>query len=41
MMRGWIRTYIRLVIVTAAALALPMLAARAQERTVNFYNWSN
>ena len=41
MMRGWIRTQIRLVAAIAAALALPSLAARAQERTVNFYNWSN
>ena len=41
MMRGWTRTHIRLVAAIAAALALPSLAAQAQERTVNFYNWSN
>jgi putrescine transport system substrate-binding protein len=35
------RNQIRLVAALAAALALPSLAARAQERTVNFYNWSN
>src|SRR5476651_310360 len=41
MMRGWTRTQIRMMAAMAAALALPSLAARAQERTVNFYNWSN
>jgi putrescine transport system substrate-binding protein len=41
MMRGWARTQIRLVAAIAAALALPSLTARAQERAVNFYNWSN
>ena len=40
-MRSWTRTQIRLVRAIAAALALPSLAAQAQERTVNFYNWSN
>ena len=41
MIRGWTRPQIRLVAAIAAALALPSPAARAQERTVNFYNWSN
>jgi len=41
MMRGWTRTQIRLVAAIAWALALPSPAARAQQRTVNFYNWSN
>src|ERR1700689_3355945 len=41
MMRGWTRLQIRLVVAIAAALILPSLAAQAQERTVNFYNWSN
>jgi putrescine transport system substrate-binding protein len=41
MIRGWTRTQIRLAAAIAAALALPSLTARAQERTVNFYNWSN
>src|ERR1700732_2118311 len=41
MIRDWTRTQIRLVAAIAAALALPSPAARAQERTVNFYNWSN
>jgi putrescine transport system substrate-binding protein len=41
MMRGWTPTQIRLVAAMAAVLVLPSLAARAQQRTVNFYNWSN
>ncbi len=41
MMRNWTRTQFRLVAAIAGALVLPSLAARAQERTVNFYNWSN
>src|ERR1700733_325338 len=41
MMRGSTLTRIRLVAAIAAALALPAPAAQAQERTVNFYNWSN
>jgi putrescine transport system substrate-binding protein len=41
MTRDWTRTQIRLVAAIAVALALPSPAARAQERTVNFYNWSN
>src|SRR6202041_3042092 len=40
-MRGWTPIHIRLVAAMAWALALPSLAAQAQERTVNFYNWSN
>src|SRR5664279_5036292 len=40
-MRGSTRTQIRLVAAIAAALALPSPAARAEERSVNFYNWSN
>jgi putrescine transport system substrate-binding protein len=40
-MRGWTPARIRLVAAIAAALAWPSPAARAQERTVNFYNWSN
>src|ERR1700678_1512152 len=40
-MRGSTLTRIRLVAAIAAALALPSLAAQAQQRTVNFYNWSN
>src|ERR1700733_12721283 len=41
MMRGSTLTRIRLVAAIAAALALPAPAAKAQQRTVNFYNWSN
>jgi putrescine transport system substrate-binding protein len=41
MTRRFRRTHIRLVAVLAAALAAAILPARAQERTVNFYNWSN
>src|SRR5580658_3964092 len=41
MMRGSTLTRIRLVAAIAAALALPSPAAQAQQRTVNFYNWSN
>src|ERR1700691_3194408 len=40
-MRGWTPIHIRLVAAIAWALALPSLAAQAQQRTVNFYNWSN
>src|ERR1700691_720813 len=40
-MRGSTLTRIRLVAAIAAALMLPSLAAQAQQRTVNFYNWSN
>src|ERR1700761_2837631 len=32
---------IRLMVTIAAALAMPSFAAKAQQRTVNFYNWSN
>ena len=38
MMRG---PAVRIVFAIAAALALPSLSAEAQQRTVNFYNWSN
>src|SRR6202142_2002928 len=41
MMRGSTLARIRLVAAIAAALALPSAAAQAQQRTVNFYNWSN
>src|SRR5665213_818546 len=41
MMRGWTRTQIRLVAAIALAFALLSPAALAQQRTVNFYNWSN
>jgi putrescine transport system substrate-binding protein len=41
MMRGSTLARIRLVAAIAAALMLPSLAAQAQQRTVNFYNWSN
>src|ERR1700733_2651891 len=41
MIRRRTRTQIRLAAAIAAALAFPSLVARAQERTVNFYNWSN
>src|ERR1700682_6461706 len=41
MMRGRICRHIRSVIAIAAILALLSPLARAEERTVNFYNWSN
>ena len=41
MMRGRICPQIRSVIAIAAVLALLSPRARAEERTVNFYNWSN
>ncbi len=41
MMRGRICPHIRSVIAIAAVLALLSQQARAEERTVNFYNWSN
>src|ERR1700719_3705713 len=41
MIRRLNRPQIRLVAAIAWALALPSPTARAQERTVNFYNWSN
>jgi putrescine transport system substrate-binding protein len=41
MMRGSTLARIRLVVAIAAALMLPSLVAQAQQRTVNFYNWSN
>jgi putrescine transport system substrate-binding protein len=39
MMHGWIQ--IRFFAAIAAALAIASLPAEAQQRTVNFYNWSN
>jgi putrescine transport system substrate-binding protein len=41
MMPGWICPRTRSVIAMAAVLALHASLARAEERTVNFYNWSN
>ena len=41
MMHGWAGTPIRLAVAISAALAGFALPARAQQRTVNFYNWSN
>jgi putrescine transport system substrate-binding protein len=41
MMHGWIRTQIGFFATIAAALAIASVPAKAQERTVNFYNWSN
>src|SRR5450755_634723 len=41
MIRGRIRPHIRFVVAIAAVFALALPSARAEERTVNFYNWSN
>ncbi len=41
MMRDWCCTQIRFVAAIAAILALSLPPAQAQQRTVNFYNWSN
>jgi putrescine transport system substrate-binding protein len=41
MMRGLTNPQVRFVAAIAAVLALLSLPAKAQERTVNFYNWSN
>ena len=41
MMHGWARPQIRLVAAIAAAVTLLAPLAKAQQRTVNFYNWSN
>src|ERR1700722_12333753 len=41
MMRGWCCTQIRFAAAMAAVLALSSPLAQAQQRTVNFYNWSN
>ena len=41
MMHGWAGTPIRWAVAISAALAGFALPARAQPRTVNFYNWSN
>src|ERR1700726_1568805 len=40
-MRDWSLTQIRCVVAIAAVLAVLSPPARAEERTVNFYNWSN
>jgi putrescine transport system substrate-binding protein len=41
MMQGWRCTQVRLLAAMAAALVLLSPPAKAEERTVNFYNWSN
>jgi putrescine transport system substrate-binding protein len=41
MMRGLVRPQARFVAAIAAVLAVVSLPAEAQERAVNFYNWSN
>src|SRR6202158_2897341 len=41
MMRGLICTQVRFIAAMAAVIALLSPPARAEERTVNFYNWSN
>jgi putrescine transport system substrate-binding protein len=41
MMRRWGFAQVRCVAALAAMLAVTMLPASAQQRTVNFYNWSN
>src|ERR1700680_800210 len=41
MMHGWARPQIRLLAAIAAAVTLLAPLAKAQQRTVNFYNWSN
>ena len=41
MMRGLASPQVRFVAAMAAILAMPSPPARAGERTVNFYNWSN
>ena len=41
MMRGWSCSQIRMAIAVAATVALSSPSAQAQQRTVNFYNWSN
>jgi putrescine transport system substrate-binding protein len=40
-MRHWSRIQIRCVVAIAAVLAALLPPARAEQRTVNFYNWSN
>ncbi len=40
-MHGWACSHIRFVAAIAAAFALFPPLAKAEERTVNFYNWSN
>src|SRR5256886_3049255 len=41
MMRDWSRTQIGCIAAMAAVLALLSPQAKAEERIVNFYNWSN
>jgi putrescine transport system substrate-binding protein len=41
MMHGWTWTHIRLAAAVVAPFALLSPPAKAEERTVNFYNWSN
>ena len=41
MIRGSSGVLIRLIVAIAALFALLSSPAMAQERTVNFYNWSN
>jgi putrescine transport system substrate-binding protein len=40
-MHGWTQAQIRFAVVVVAAFASLSPPAKAQERTVNFYNWSN
>src|SRR6202165_3205435 len=40
-MRDWSLTQIRCVVAIAGVLAVLSPPARAEERTINFYNWSN
>src|ERR1700719_4133852 len=41
MIPGWIRPQIPFVVAIAAVFALVSPSAKAEERIVNFYNWSN
>src|SRR3981081_571246 len=41
MMHGWTCNQMRFAAAIAAVLALALASAKAEERTVNFYNWSN
>jgi putrescine transport system substrate-binding protein len=40
-MHDWNRIQVRFVLAIAAGLALLAMPAKAEERTLNFYNWSN
>jgi putrescine transport system substrate-binding protein len=40
-MHDWNRIQIRFVLAIAAGFAMLAIPAKAEERTVNFYNWSN